>query len=96
VTSGNGRRVLAGFGGALGGLAVWRLLRRRAPRPSRPVADPADTLRAKLEEARAVTDDRDEFQAGETPVDEADPEDRRRSVHEDARARIEELRRDES
>ncbi len=95
MTSDNVRRVLAGVGGALGGLAAWRLLRRRAPRAPEPVADPADTLRAKLEEARSVADDRDDFEAGETPIDEADPEDRRRSVHDDARARIEGLRRGE-
>jgi len=86
------KRLLAALGGALGGLAVWRFLQRRTSRVPQPAPDPADTLRAKLEEARAVTDDRDEFQAGETPVDEADPEDRRRALHEEARARIDELR----
>ena len=70
-------------------LAFWR--RRRAGTP----ADPADELRAKLEESRAVADERDEFEAGETPVDEADPEARRRRVHEQARATIDELRRDD-
>jgi hypothetical protein len=86
------KRLLAGLSGALGGLAVWRLLRRRGVRAPEPAPDPADTLRAKLEESRAVADDRDEFQSGETPVDEADPEDRRRSVHEEARARMDELK----
>jgi hypothetical protein len=55
-------------------------------------ADPADELRAKLAQARDA-DDRDEFEAGETPVDEApDPDERRRAVHEDARRTIDELR----
>ena len=55
--------------------------------------DPAESLRAKLEESRAVVDERDRFEERETPVDEAaDPEARRQSVHEEARARIDELR----
>lgn len=81
---------------------MFRWLRRR--RESAP--DPAAELRAKLEESRSVADERDEFEAGETPVDqadpdaaqvapspvdEADPEARRRAVHEQTRARIDEL-----
>jgi hypothetical protein len=66
---------------------------RRKPRPaSAPAHDPADTLRAKLEESRALVGERDAFEEGETPVDEADPNTRRRSVHDDARARLDELR----
>jgi hypothetical protein len=49
---------------------VFRWLRRR--RESAP--DPAAELRAKLEESRSVADERDEFEAGETPVDRADPD----------------------
>jgi hypothetical protein len=62
-----------------------------------PEADPrAEELRAKIEEAKAAGDDRDEFEAGETSVDEAgvdetDPEARRAAVHEQARARIHEM-----
>ena len=91
------RRVVAGIVSALGGLVAFRFLRRggAAPVPE-PVADPADALRTKLDEARVVAQDRDEFQSGETPVDEADPEDRRRAVHEEARARLDELRREKS
>ncbi len=55
--------------------------------------DPAEELRAKLEESRVVVGEREEFEAGETPVDAApDPESRRRDVHEQARKRIDELR----
>ncbi len=61
-----------------------------------PVPDPrADELRAKIEEAKAAGDDREEFEAGETPVDAAepgDPDERRRAVHDEARSRIEEMR----
>jgi hypothetical protein len=55
----------------------------------------AEDLRARLAEARAAGSDRDEFESGETSVDEAvpvDPEARRRSVHEQARAAIDEMK----
>jgi hypothetical protein len=82
-------RRFAWLGAAVGALAVWRW-RRRKPRVEQ---DPAESLRAKLEESRAVVDERDRFEERETPVDEAaDPEARRRTVHEEARARIDELR----
>ncbi len=71
---------------------MWRWLRRgRKPAPA-VEADPADALRAKLEESRAVVAEREEFESGETPVDEADPDARRRLVHEEAQARLDELR----
>ena len=82
-------RRFAWLGAAAGALAVWRW-RRRKPQVEQ---DPAESLRAKLEDSRAVVDERDRFEERETPVDEAaDPEARRRSVHEGARARIDELR----
>jgi hypothetical protein len=59
--------------------------------------DPADALRAKLAEAKAAGDDREQFEAGETPVDEAaDPDERRRAVHERGRAALDEMRGDSS
>jgi hypothetical protein len=83
-------RRFAWLGGAVGAFTVFRRLRRK-PAPA-PGPDPADALRAKLEESRAVIDERDAFEEGETPVDEADPDARRRSVHNQARARLDELR----
>jgi hypothetical protein len=74
----------------VGAFAVWRWLRRK-PSPE-PGPDPADALRARLEESRALVGERDSFEEGETPVDEADPDARRRSVHERARERLDELR----
>jgi hypothetical protein len=72
----------------VGAFSVWRWLRRKPAK----AADPADALRAKLEESRTLVDERAAFEEGETPVDEADPDARRRSVHEQARARLDELR----
>jgi hypothetical protein len=84
----------AAVGGALGGLAVWRLVRRKpAPAPE-PTPDPAAELRAKLEESKPLVTERESFEEAETPVDAAaDPESRRRDVHDAAKARIDELKR---
>jgi hypothetical protein len=84
------RRLLAWGAGFVGGAAAWKLLSRRVA----PVAerDPADELRAKLAESRSLEDDRDEFVAGETPVD-MDPEERRRRVHEQGQDALNEMRR---
>ena len=82
---------MAGVAGVVAGIALVRFLRRRGAPPP-PAADPAVALRAKLDESRAVAADRDEFEAGETRVDEApDPEARRRDVHAQARAQLDEL-----
>jgi hypothetical protein len=78
----------------VGAFAVWRWFRRKPKPAPAPAPDPADALRAKLEESRALVDERETFEEGETPVDEADPEARRRSVHEQARSRLDELRGD--
>jgi len=98
------RRLPAWLAGAAGALAVARTLVRRrgraapAPAPEPAGADPrAEELRARLAEARAAGDDRDEFEAGETPVDQAvtlGPDERRRQVHEHGRAAIDEMQAD--
>jgi hypothetical protein len=84
------KRLLAALAGLLG-IAWWRNRARPVPALH---PDPAEELRAKLAQARDA-DDRDEFEAGEQPVDEAvsveDVETRRRSVHERARAAADEL-----
>ena len=77
----------------MGAFGMWRWLRRRQKPAPGPARDPADALRAKLEESRALVEERDAFEEGETPVDKAaDPDTRRRSVHDEARARLDELR----
>ena len=78
-------RRFAWLGAAVGALAVWHRLRRKHEVVEQD--DPAESLRARLEASRAATD-----AVGAPPVDDADPDARRRSVHEDARARIDELR----
>jgi hypothetical protein len=75
---------------------VARRLRRRPSEPPQPLtSDPAAELRQKIDEARALAAERDEFEAGETPVDEAEPasvDERRRQVHADAESALNEMR----
>jgi hypothetical protein len=70
------KRLIAWLAGAAGGLAAFRALHRAlgGQRPADTGADArAAELKAKLEEARAVADDRDAFEGGEVAVDEAVP-----------------------
>ena len=82
------RRLYAWLAGAAGGLATYRALKRRHPAVEavpEAAQDPrADELRARLEEAREV----EEPAAGGEPLD---PDARRRLVHEQARATLEEM-----
>lgn len=90
------RRLLAWISGAAGGFALYRYAtRERAAAPALPAAGPdprAEQLRAKLEESKPLVEERAEFEAGETPVDEADPAERRRRVHEQGRSAVDEMR----
>ena len=91
------RRGLAWLGGALGLAAIWRFKRRAAGAFERPQTDPADELRARLEQARDAPDDRDAFDAAEgQPVDEAGDgrsiEERRRAIHDQAQQALGEMR----
>jgi hypothetical protein len=95
-----GRLVWFLGGLALGGAALARVVRPRRPRAEvQPGPDPrAAELRRKLAESRSIVSERDEFEAAETPVDEAEPagveiEDRRRRVHEEGRAAARRMRR---
>jgi hypothetical protein len=85
--------------GALGvaGAAVYRALRRQ-PAPELAPDPRAEELRRKLDESRPLVDEREEFEAAETPVDQADAgdvADRREAVHERGRAAAEQMRRSE-
>jgi hypothetical protein len=91
------RRGLAWLAGALGLAALLRLRRRSSGTFERRDSDPADELRARLEQAREVPDDRDEFDAAQgQPVDEVgEPrsiEERRRAIHEQAQRALGEMR----
>ncbi len=93
------RRLLAWLAGGLGAAALLRALRRRE-RALPPTADPADELRAKLAEARAAGDDRDDFDAAEgVAVDAAEEprslEERRRAVHDKAQEALGLMRADD-
>ena len=80
----------------LGAFALIRLLRRQKEPVGAP--DPrAEELRRKLAESRSIVEERDEFEAAETTVDQAEPlpenpETRRRAVHESGRATAERMR----
>jgi len=96
------KRLVAGIASVLG--LRWLLRKRRraveqdlaaeraAADSAEDAADPrADELRARIEQAKATADDREDFEAGETPVDAPDPAARRAAVHEEARTRIDEM-----
>jgi len=77
------KRLSAWLAGFAGGAAVYRVFRRRPPVAA--PSDPAAELKAKLAEARATEDG-----TAEAPA-EAGVEARRRSVHDRARAAIDEM-----
>jgi hypothetical protein len=81
-------------GAAVAAAIVARFLRRSRSEPAPQLeADPrADQLRRRIAEARDVVDERDAFEEAETPVDEADPDVRRRDVHQRGRAALERMR----
>jgi hypothetical protein len=79
------------------GAAAYRALVRRPPATAVPEPH-AEALKTKLAEARVAADDREEFEAAETPIDQAEsvpPElaERRRSVHDRGRDMADQMRR---
>jgi hypothetical protein len=95
------RRPLALASAALAALGLYGAVasrRRRATPALAPEApDPrAEELRRKLAESRAIVEEREEFEAAETPVDRAEPatevDERRRAVHEQARGTARKMR----
>jgi hypothetical protein len=86
----------------LGAFAAAGFLRGRRHGSAPPAAetgpDPrAEELRRKLAESRAIVEEREEFEAAETTVDQAhapaDPETRRRAVHQAGREAEQRMRR---
>jgi hypothetical protein len=93
------RRLTAWIGGALGGIAAYRLLRRRSQDVAEPVAAEPDTraeeLRSKLAESRTAEPAAEPVAEEERAVEpEESPEDRRRRVHEEGRAALDEMQSD--
>jgi len=84
------RNRAAWIAGALGAAGVaYRTLRRR---PS-PAADPrADELRRKLDESKPLVEEREQFESGETPVDEATLAEKRAALHEQGQAAVREMK----
>ena len=86
-------------GAAVAAAAAYRSLRpKRAPLPPDEPDTHADELRAKLEQSRAVVSEREEFEAAEVPVDQAEEmpsevADRRAAVHSRGRKIADEMRR---
>ena len=102
------RRLTAWIGGVAGGIAAYRFFRQHPqaePEPS-PSTEPteaddrAEELRAKLAESKAAEPAVEEAApepAAEEPTPEAEsPEDRRRRVHEEGRAALDEMQSDEA
>jgi|SRR5436305_6919189 len=95
------RRPLALVSAGLAALGLAGALasrhRRPLPSPAPPGPDPrAEELRRKLAESRSIVEERDEFEAAETPVDRVEPapelDERRRRVHERARGTARKMR----
>jgi hypothetical protein len=87
-------------GAVVAGAAAYRALVRRPAAPMVPEPH-VEALKSRLAEAREVADDRDEFEAAETPIDLAEPVptelgDRRQAVHERGRQVAEQMRRGSS
>jgi len=79
---------LAPIGLAAG--AASRLRRRKASETEEAAPDPrAEELKQRLNESREIVSEREEFEAGKTPVDAV--EDRRRAVHERGRGAIDDI-----
>lgn len=89
-------RFLAGVG--LATVFAWFFRRRRKPQPAPPQPDPAEELKQKLAESRAEEPEpktESEPQVESEPQAEpepAGPDERRREVHERARASIDQMR----
>jgi hypothetical protein len=95
------KRLLSWLGGMAGGIALYRLFTRRAAPVAElppPAPDPrAEELRAKLErqdesEPPAAEQPAAEPPESPDPVDESDPDVRRRRVHEEGRAAVHRMR----
>ena len=95
-----GRLTLLLGGAVVAGAAAYRALTHRPPAPVVPEPH-VEALKARLAESKALVEEREEFESGETPIDRAEPVptelgDRRRSVHDRGREVAEQMRRGSS
>jgi len=95
-----GRLALLLGGAVVAGATTYRALTRRPPAPVLPEPH-VEALKARLAESKALVEEREEFESGETPIDRAEPlptelGDRRRSVHDRGRQVAEQMRRGSS
>jgi len=87
------RRLVGWIGGAVGGFTAYRLLRRRPKVAAEEPDARADELRAKLAESRADEPLAEEPVVEEPPEPEPEsPDERRRRVHEEGRAALDDMR----
>jgi hypothetical protein len=83
------RRLYAWLAGAAGGLAVYRALKHRRPEPAALAEQAPDPRAAELRARLAEAQDGDAEPAGDSEP--LDPEARRRLVHEQGRAALDEM-----
>ena len=92
------RRLVGWVGTAVGGLTAYRFLRRQ--RATEVAAEPggrAGELREKLAESRSAAEEvvgepaAEETEEPESPEEAESPDDRRRRVHEEGRAAVDEM-----
>ncbi|MFZ0342096.1 MAG: hypothetical protein WAL31_07160 [Gaiellaceae bacterium] len=98
------RRLTAWIGGVAGGIAAYRLWRRHSqpePEPSSGAGDRAEELRTKLAQSKVTQTRTAEPVVEESPPEPAaveeepeSPEDRRRRVHEEGRATLDDMKSD--
>lgn len=88
------RRLIAWIGGTVGGIAAYRFVRRQeaalqpSPEPATSESDArAEELRAKLAESRTP----EPVTVEEPAAEPESPEERRRRVHEEGRAALDEM-----
>jgi hypothetical protein len=79
---------------ALGGAVLLRArLRSRATPPAPAESDPAESLRRKLAESRAVDQPVEEAPPAPEEAEPLDPDERRRAIHEEGRSAVDRMRR---
>jgi len=91
------RHRTAWIAGAVGAIGVaYRALRRRPSDLDHKAPDPrADELRRKLDDSKQLVEEREQFESGETPVDEVESpslEGKRAAVHERGHAAARDMR----